>query len=98
RGRGNAEVHDFHEPTVVDQDVRRLQVAVNDALLVGDAHAGANIHRVGDGLFRLHRFLVRDLGAERVRGEVLHRDRVDAADVQEVVDADYVLVRDAAGV
>ena len=36
--------------------------------------------------------------AERVRGEVLHRDGVVALDVQEVVDADDVAVRDLARV
>ncbi len=80
------------------QDVGRLQVAMNDALLVRDAHADADVARVRDDLLRLHRLLVRDLGAERVRGEVLHRDRVAAADVQEVVNPDHVLVRDPAGV
>ena len=48
--------------------------------------------------FELHRLLVDDLAAERVRGEVLHRDGVVALDEQEVVDADDVLVRDLARV
>ena len=47
---------------------------------------------------QLQRLLVDDLGAERVRGEVLHRDRVQALDVEEVVDADDVAVRDLARV
>ena len=95
RGGGDAEVHDLEQPRVVDQDVRGLQVAMDDALLVRDAHADADVRAVGDGLLRRHRLLVGDLGAERMRRKVLHRDRVAAADVQEVVDADDVLVRDA---
>ena len=46
----------------------------------------------------LQRLLVDDLGAERVRREVLHRDGVIALDVEEVVDADDVAVRDLARV
>ena len=48
--------------------------------------------------FSSMRLLVDDLAAERVRREVLHRDGVVALDVQEVVDADDVLVRDLARV
>jgi len=46
--------------------------------------------------FRFDRFFVDDLRAERVRGEILHRDGVVALDLQEVVDADDVVVRDLA--
>ena len=59
------------------------------------AHADADVRAVGDGLLRRHRLFVGDLGAERMRRKILHRDRVAAADVQEVIDADDVLVRDA---
>ena len=42
--------------------------------------------------------LVDDLAAQRVGREIFHGDRVVAVDVQEVVDADDVLVRDLAAV
>ena len=53
-----------------------------------------NLHRA----LELDGLLVDDLAAQGVGGEVLHRDGVVALDVQEVVDADDVLVRDLAAV
>ena len=94
---GDAEVHDLDQARVVDQHVGGLQVAVDDAGLVRHGHAGGDVHRVAHGLVERQRLVV-DLVAERVRREVLHRDRVVAADEQEVVDADDVAVRDLARV
>ena len=51
-----------------------------------------------DRPLELDGLLVDDLAAEGVRGEIFHRDGVSALDVQEVVDADDVLVRDLAAV
>ena len=66
--------------------------------LVRHRHAGADVDAELHGALELDRLLVDDLAAEGVRGEVLHRDGVVALDVQEVVDADDVLVRDLARV
>jgi len=46
----------------------------------------------------LHRLLVHDLAAQGVRRKVFHRNGVITLDVQEVVDADEVLVGDLAAV
>ncbi len=61
-------------------------------------HADAHVDAELDGAFQLERLLVDNLASQGVRGEVLHRDGVQTLDVQEVVDADDVLVRDLARV
>jgi len=53
-----------------------FQIAVHDADLVRDRHAGAHVDAKLQGALQLDRLVVHDLAAEGVRGEVLHRDRV----------------------
>ena len=65
---------------------------------VRDFHARADVDAEAERALQRHRLLADDFAAERVRGEVLHRDGVVALDEQEVVDADDVLVRDLARV
>ena len=65
---------------------------------VRDFHARADVDAEAERALQRHRLLADHLAAERVRGEVLHRDGVVALDEQEVVDADDVLVRDLARV
>ena len=65
---------------------------------VRDRHALRDVHAEPHRAAQRERLAVRHLAAQRVRREVLHRDRVVAADVQEVVDADHVRVRDLAAV
>src|SRR5580658_7307180 len=96
--RRDAEVHDLQESFLVDQHVRGFQVAVHDAELMRYRHAGADVDAELSGALQFHRLLVHDLAAQGVRGEVFHRDRVATLDVQEIVDADDVLVRDLARV
>ncbi len=71
---------------------------MNDADLVRYRHAHADVAAEAERATQLHRLLVHDLAAERVRREVLHRNGVVPLDEQEVVDADDVLVRDLARV
>ena len=65
---------------------------------VRDFHAGADVDAEIERTRQWHGFLADDFTAERVRGEILHRDGVIALDEQEVVDADDVVVRDLARV
>ena len=95
---GDAEVHDLEQAFGVDEDVRGLEVAMHDSLGVRDVHAGADVDAEAERALQRHRFLADDLATQRVRREVLHRDGVVALDVEEVVDADDVVVRDLARV
>ena len=95
-GGRNAEVHDFQQPLVVDEHIGGFQVAVNDAGLVGNGHTGSHISRETQDFFDVHRFVIRDFTGQRVRGEILHRNRVRALQMQEVIDADDVAVCDLA--
>ena len=65
---------------------------------VRDFHAGADVDAEAERALQRHGLLADHLAAQRVRGEVLHRDGVVALDEQEVVDADDVVVRDLARV
>ena len=42
-GRGDAEVHDLELAFVVDQDIARLEIAVDDALFVRGGHAAGDL-------------------------------------------------------
>ena len=71
---------------------------MHDPRLVRHGHAGGDVDAELDRPLELDGLLVDDLAAQGVRRKVLHRDGVVALDVQEVVDADDVLVRDLAAV
>ena len=63
--RGDAEVADLHLPGAGDEDVRRLDVAVDDAVAVG----------VGEAPRRLHQDRQRPLAVERALGQQLLQRR-----------------------
>ena len=65
---------------------------------VRDFHAGADVDAEAERASERHGLLADHFAAQRVRGEILHRDGVVALDEQEVVDADDVVVRDLARV
>src|SRR5882724_4177007 len=96
--RRDAEVHDLEQTVVVDQDVRWFQIAVHDAGLVRNRHAGRNVDAEFDRALENDRLFVDDLAAQSMGRKIFHGDGVIAADVEEIVDADDVLVRDLAAV
>ncbi len=90
----DAEVHELHEAVRENHDVRRLDVAVDDARLVNRREAAAELlrdlqaGREGEGALA-----VEDV-AQRRAGHVLHREKPQAVRLAEVVRAHDVAVRD----
>ena len=93
----DAEVGDDRLLVVRDQNVGRLQIAVDDADFVRRLQAGDDLTRQRDRPFDrqlpLGRQQAREVGAVHER----HRDVFDAVDLAEVVDANDVGVRDLSG-
>ena len=56
---GDAEVEDLHAPVAREEDVLRLQIAMDDALLVRGGEALRDLQRDVDGLARRKRARVR---------------------------------------
>lgn len=54
---GQAEVQDLHAPVVRDEEVRRLEIAVDDPLRVGHGQALRHLDRVVEGLAHRERAL-----------------------------------------
>ena len=69
-----------------------------DTDMMRNGHSVAHVDTKLNGAPQLERFLVHDLAAQCMRREILHRDGVVALHVQEVIDADDVLVSDLARV
>jgi hypothetical protein len=94
-----AEVEDLHEVFATalrrEKDVVALEVAVDDAEVVGAAERGAHLLEDVDAARERHR-TARELGAERRPDEVLH-DEIELAlfRLADVVDVDDVRVVDA---
>ena len=96
-GVGDAEVGDLDAAVVADEHVVRLDVAVDDAVLVGVAQAGEHLHRDRDRALGRERALLLDDLLERAPLEVLHRDVRAAVGLAAVVDGDDVRVVEARG-
>ena len=52
---GQPEVGDLHPAPLVDEDVLRLDVAMDDPLVVGELQGIANLRHDGQGLLGRHR-------------------------------------------
>ena len=89
-GAGDAEVGDPDPPVAVDQDVHRLQVAVDDPVLVRERGGGEHLARHLDRLLDLEPLV--DQLAQRGALDQLHRDVVAVLVGAAVEDADDVLV------
>ena len=87
---GDAEVGDLHLAVGADEDVGRLDVAVGEAGLVGEAECGRDLARdLGRLLGGELAVGAQDLG-ERPALHVLHGDEVGAGVLAPVVDVDDV--------
>ena len=94
-GAGDAEVGHDRLALVVDDHVLRLEVAVDDAVAVGEARA------LEDLADQVRRLLGRQAGVDqllqRAPLQVLHRDVVGAVELAAIEDGDHVGVLQAGG-
>ena len=97
-GARDAEVRDLDAPLVVDEDVVRLDVAVDDAVPVRVAEGGEHLPHVGDRDRDGARAAGDDQLLERPPLDVLHDDEVRAAGLAAVEDRDDVRMRETGGV
>ena len=84
-------------PCVVDDDVVRLEVAVDHAAAVGEAGGGEHLDPEVDRVLLAERRLLGDHVLERAPGQALHRDVVGALVLAAVEDADHVGMRQRGG-
>ena len=97
-GVGDAEVEDLHRAGgVFDHDVRRLDVTMDDARLVGAAQRIAHFLEDGELFEDRHGRAPVDHGGQRLSRDVLHRDERPVAVFTGVEDGDDVGVVEPAG-
>ncbi len=96
-GPGDPEVEDLGVPLLVDHDVAGLEVAVDDARVVGLAQAAADL--LGDGHDRgdVEPPRTADEALEVLPGDVLERDVMEALVLAQVVHPADVAVGDPVG-
>jgi hypothetical protein len=93
-GAGDPEIAELDDVVARDQDVRRLDVAVQDPLTVREGEARGDLGRVVDrDRFGDRTLLAQDLG-EALPVDQLHHDEIRLALAPEVVDVDDVGVRE----
>ena len=92
---GDPEVHDLHGAVVEQPDVRRLDVAVDDPVLVGVGEAAADLDHDVEHLGEEQRLAGADQGLEVGAGQELHGDERHAAVLAQLVDGDDVGVLQA---
>ena len=97
-GARDAEVRDLHDALGVDDDVVRLDVAVDDAVAVRVAERGEDLARVRDRDGHRAEAARADELLERSPLDVLHDDVVGAVELAAVEDRDDVRVGEAGGV
>ncbi len=92
-GPGDPEVRDAGAAVLVDEDVLRLQVAVDDPLAMGEARCAQDLAGEVDRVLGGHPTLDELLQLRPV--DVLHRDEVGVAELAAIEDADDVRVLEA---
>ena len=97
-GARDAEVGDLDAPLAVDDHVVRLDVAVDDPVLVRVAERGEDLARVRDRDRQRAGAARDDQLLQRAALDVLHHDVVRAVGDAAVVDRDDVRVREPGGV
>ena len=97
-GAGQAEVGDLDpRQLVLEHDVRRLDVAVDQALRVGGGQARGDLHADPQQLLQLERAALVDPLLEREPGDEFHDQEGPAAPLADGVDGDDVRVGDGRG-
>jgi hypothetical protein len=94
---GDAEIEDLEPPRAVDQQIARLDVAMDHVHLVRRGSPGAHLLEPADLLGDGHRSPALDDFGQRVALEVLHDDVRLGGDLAEVVDRDDVGVVEGGG-
>src|SRR5205085_11141072 len=89
------EVEDLYSAVAGDENVFRLQIAVNDSLLMGGGEAAGDLNRVVGRL--TPRQPVADTIAQRLAVEKLHHQVRRAVVVADVVDGDQIRMIDRTG-
>ena len=97
-GARDAEVRDLDHALRVDDDVVRLDVAVDDPVAVRVAERSEDLARVRDGDRHRARATLADQLLERAPLDVLHDDEVRAVRLPAVVDRDDVRMGEPGGV
>ena len=87
---GDAEIGQLRGAVTVEQDVARLDVAVNDAAPVDEMQTGRHLLHERQGLGQRHAFF--DALTQRAAIEILHRDEQTVTDGADIVDGDDVAV------
>ncbi len=92
-GAGDPEIQDLQDVRVAaENQVGRLDVAVDDAVLVGEGEAAADLDDQLDALARVERSAPPDQLGQRLARDVLHGDERLAVVLADVVDGDDVRV------
>ena len=95
--RRQAEVHDPHSPRVVEHDVGRLQIAMDDAALVRGGEPCAQLPGDLDGLVVGEAADSPQRGREILSVDILHRQIEEATGLADVIDAADVGMGDLSG-
>src|SRR5207302_10096769 len=95
-GIRDAEIEHLHEPVRADVDVRRLQIAVDDALGMGGAERRRELAADVDHALN-RKTLASHAGRKTLALDVLHDDERGAVVLDDVVDRRDVRMRDARG-
>jgi len=98
RALGEAEVGHLRQAPRREQDVRRLDVAVDDPRLVGHAERGGHLLHHGQRALRRQRPLATQHVRQALAVHKLHRDELEAAVLAHGVDLDDVGMDDCGGV
>ena len=87
---GNAEVENLQPAMLIDHEVGRLDVPMNDAGFVRVLQTGAQLHHQPELLRDRHRLAALDLLGQGLAPDVLHHDERRALELAGVVDVDDV--------
>ena len=96
RGERETEIHDSRVAVRVDHHVRRLEIAMEDALCMRGHESSRNAARDVDGLVVCESSDAAQQSREVFAVDVLHRDKVRAFPIDDVVETAHVRMRDHA--